>query len=165
MPENPLPNNKRSVLHPLWAFIGTGVYSGYCPIASGTAGSLVALLLYFIPGMENPLILGIAIVLSLAAGVPAASALARIHGDDPSIVVIDEITGMWISLLFLPKNIVLASLAFFLFRIYDIIKPPPARQMERIHGGWGIMLDDVVAGMYASISVHMIRLIVPALRP
>ena len=77
-------------------------------------------------------------------------------GEDPQIVVIDEIVGMWISLIILPKTIWIVLLAFFFFRVYDTIKPPPARSLEHLKHGLGIMLDDVAAGVYANISVRVI---------
>lgn len=86
----------------------------------------------------------------------AARAKAALQKDshaaaDPSIVVIDEIVGMWITLLFLPKTIPVMVIGFIAFRAMDIIKPQPARAMEPIPNGWGIMLDDVVAGIYANV--------------
>ena len=69
---------------------------------------------------------------------------------DPRPIVIDEIVGMWISLLLLPNRISYFLAAFILFRLFDIIKPFPARQAEYLRGGWGIMLDDVVAGLYTT---------------
>ena len=71
------------------------------------------------------------------------------YGHDPSVVTIDEVAGMWVSLVFLPKSIIVALTAFLAFRIFDIIKPYPARLFDEMHGGIGIMMDDVVAG-----SVH-----------
>lgn len=157
--------------------IATGLFSGYSPWASGTAGTAVGLLLYaLIPGMDHPLILGAAIITGFFAGVwssarvaavvghqltrSAERAKAAFQGDanatdhktaDPSIVVIDEIVGMWITLLFLPKTIPVMVIGFFAFRAMDIIKPQPARSLERVPDGWGIMLDDVVAGIYANL--------------
>jgi len=152
--------------------IATGLYSGYSPWASGTAGTLVGLLLYLIPGMESPLLLGALIVIMFFAGVwssarvaaivghqlteSAAKAKAAFQGDahaaaDPSIVVIDEIVGMWVTLLFLPKTIPVMLIGFVAFRAMDIIKPQPARAFERVPDGWGIMLDDLVAGIYANV--------------
>ena len=75
-------------------------------------------------------------------------------GDDPQIVVIDEIVGMWVSLLFLPKTVWISILAFIFFRVYDTVKPPPARRCEEFKNGWGIMLDDVAAGVYANLVVQ-----------
>ncbi len=141
---------------PLARFIATGAYSGYAPVAPGTAGSLVGLLLYLIPGFEKPLSLGVAIVVFFFVGAAAAGRLERIHGKDPSIVVIDEVVGMWIALFLLPKSAAACLLAFFLFRLYDIIKPPPARSVERFEGGFGIMLDDVFAAFYANVSVWVL---------
>ena len=161
-------------------FIATGFFSGYIPWTSGTFGSIVGLLIYLIPGAENASILGSFIVLGFAAGVFTSSKVADAVGNrltssarrtkeifqggahaipDPSIVVIDEIVGMWISLLLLPKTVVVIVTAFVLFRLYDIIKPPPARQLEQIPNGWGIMLDDVAAGIYANMTVRLILII------
>jgi phosphatidylglycerophosphatase A len=80
-------------------------------------------------------------------------------GNDPGIIVIDEIIGMLIALLFIPKTTFFLITAFILFRIFDIAKPYPARTMEKLHGGWGIVLDDVVAGIYANIVIQIGRLI------
>jgi len=78
-------------------------------------------------------------------------------GHDPSIVVIDEVLGMGISLLFLPRNFWLFFIAFLLFRVFDILKPPPINLSQKLPAGWGIMIDDVIAGFYALIGVHIIR--------
>jgi phosphatidylglycerophosphatase A len=166
MPEPSSPNNKPrpSAFYPVSRFIATGIYSGYFPVASGTAGSLVGLLFYAIPGMENSMILSAAILIMFAIGVAASAEMEKIHGEDPSIVVIDEIVGMWISLLMLPKGILVATLAFLFFRAYDIVKPPPARQVERVPNGFGVMLDDMFAGIYANISVQFIIFLFPALK-
>ena len=186
MEPNPLPQASSTVTRvPFLAnFIATGFYSGYFPVASGTAGSLVGLGLYMIPGMERIEILSIAIIAGFFAGVFTSARVAAAVGDqrsasaafskdllqqghahapDPSIVVIDEIVGMWISLAFLPKTYGVLIAAFLLFRIFDIVKLPPARQLERIPDGWGIMLDDVAAGVYANIAVRVIGLVIPGL--
>jgi phosphatidylglycerophosphatase A len=89
--------------------------------------------------------------------------MEQIYGKDPSIVVIDEVVGMWIALLFLPKTIYAAALSFLWFRIYDIIKPPPARQLDAKSGGFAIMLDDVVAAIYANATVWIIGFLIPAI--
>ncbi len=133
-------------------FLATGFFSGYSPAIPGTAGSLVGLILYFIPGMEQSAILISASIVFLLTGVYVSRKMEEAFGIDPQIVVIDEIVGMWISLLFLPKSILNALCAFIFFRIYDTIKPPPARNLERLRFGWGIMMDDVAAGVYANLS-------------
>lgn len=157
-------------------FIATGFYSGFVPWASGTIGTVAGLLIYLIPGVEQPAVLVVLIVTGFLAGVPSAAIVARSEGHrltrtaralktkfqpeehaaaDPSIVVIDEIVGTWVALLFLPKTWLAIIIAFLLFRILDIVKPFPARQLERIPNGWGIMLDDVVAGVYANVLTHI----------
>ncbi len=155
--------------------VATGLFSGYFPWASGTIGSLVGVGLYLLPGVSNPLWLALLIIAGFYAGVRTSAAVARhaghalnvtaarakemfqggVHGEaDPSIVVIDEIVGMWISLWGLPYSVTAIALAFLLFRIFDIVKPPPARQLERVPNGWGIMLDDVAAGVYANLATR-----------
>lgn len=135
----------------------TGLFSGYAPIAPGTAGSLLALALYWIPGFSEPATLAAASAATFFLGVAAATVMERHYGEDPSIVVIDEVVGMWVALLLLPKTLLFGAAAFVLFRIFDIFKPPPARQVERLGGGIGIMLDDVVAGLYANLLLQLAR--------
>ncbi len=166
--------------------IATGFYSGYIPWASGTFGTLVGILIYSIPGAANPAALIPLTVVGFFVGVVTSGRVAAIVGNrlnpsaafakatfqsgeahpaDPSIVVIDEIVGIWITLLFVPVSAVATLAGFISFRAFDIMKPPPARQLERIPGGWGIMLDDVVAGIYANILTRIIVLIVGSLFP
>ena len=170
--------------------IATGFFSGYIPWASGTFGTLVGILIYLLPGAEYPPVLMAMVVTGFFAGVVTSGKVASIVGHrltrsaeitkatfqpgshetaDPSIVVIDEIVGIWITLLFAPKSVLTLILAFFSFRAFDIIKPPPARQLERVPHGWGIMLDDVVAGVYGSIAIQIclwiIRSYFPSLLP
>lgn len=136
---------------------GSALFTGYVPVASGTVGSAVAVLLWWIiPGTEHPGLLGAMALVALVAGIPAASAMERVYGDDPSQVVIDEVAGQWIALLFLPKTWLAAVLAFAAFRAFDILKPPPVRQLDAMHGGTGIMLDDAAAGLYALLAVHIV---------
>ena len=137
--------------------ITTGFYSGYAPVASGTCGSFVGLLFFYIPRFNNPFILLPVIVAVFFLGVWFSGMVAEeAHDTDPSMVVIDEIVGMWISLAFLPLTVFTLSASFILFRVFDVFKPSPARELERVHGGWGIMLDDVAAGIYANIVLQVI---------
>lgn len=139
--------------------LGSGFYTGYIPFASGTFGSLAALAIYFIPGFEKPVILIPAIIIFTFYGVYTGSKFEKIYGEDPAECTIDEVVGMWISLLFLPKSVVIALIAFLVWRIMDIIKPPPARQLEGLHGGLGIMMDDIVAGIYSLLIVQIVIII------
>ncbi len=130
--------------------IATGFGSGYFPIAPGTAGSLVALFLYIVFPWDL-FYWSVIIAVTFLLGVWAAGAVEKDMKKDPGIVVIDEFVGQWLALLFLPKMVWIFIASFFLFRILDIIKPYPARRIENLHGGMGIMLDDVIAGIYANI--------------
>jgi phosphatidylglycerophosphatase A len=134
----------------------SGLFSGYSPVASGTVGSLVALAIYFIPGFEQPLIILPVGFLAFVLGVNAAEQMERRYGHDPNEVTVDELVGMWISLLLLPKNILVAAAAFLLFRIFDIVKPFPARKFDNVTGGLGIMMDDVIAGFYTNLIMHLL---------
>ena len=132
--------------------VATGLGSGYAPVAPGTAGSLVGLALFWaLQGLP----LGgqaAATALMFAAGVVAGGRVARrVGASDPSLVVADEVAGMWVSLLGLPLTAATAAAGFVLFRVFDVFKPYPARDLERLPGGWGIMCDDVMAGVYANL--------------
>lgn len=142
----------------LWAWaIATFFGAGLGKPGPGTWGSVAAVLLWgaFAGGLHPSaatlmvaLIAGI--LLSIALGVPAATIAAREAGrHDPGFVVIDEVAGQWIALLGAPPDWRHALMALVLFRLFDITKPFPARQLERLPDGWGIVFDDVAAGLYA----------------
>ncbi len=135
--------------------IGTGLLSGYFPIFPGTAGSVVAVIIYFIPGFENPTVMLIAISLFTIIGINIATKFEAEYGKDPSIFTLDEFIGTWISLLFIPKILWLIILDFIVWRLLDIIKPFPAKQLENIKGGTGVIADDVVSGIYSLIIMHI----------
>jgi phosphatidylglycerophosphatase A len=140
--------------------IGSGFYSGYVPVAPGTFGSLAALLIYLIPGFENLYILITAILLSIVVGVPVATKFEKYYNKtDPRYCTIDEFAGMWITLIMVPKEVIPVTAAFFIWRIMDIIKPYPARKLEELSGGWGVMMDDITAGAYSLLFVHVFLLI------
>jgi len=158
-------NNTTPRTEPSFAvkLFASALFSGYSPIASGTVGSAVALLFYMIPGFESPLIIGIITLLTLVLGIKSSVLMEQRYGHDPSEVTIDEVVGMWISLFLLPKKILIALAAFFLFRFFDIIKPYPARKFDSMHGGIGIMMDDVIAGIYAN-GILQVALLIPLFR-
>jgi len=133
-------------------FIATGAGSGYAPIASGTFGSAVGLILYGLLVCVSPLAMLVGTVVLIPIGVWAADRAEKLFGrEDDGRIVIDEIAGMLISLAFLPVGLEVALVGFFVFRLFDIVKPPPVRQMESLHGGFGVMFDDVLAGVYANL--------------
>lgn len=135
---------------------GTGLFTGFSPIASGTLGSLLGLAIYLIPGFEHPYVIMPSCALALVLGAKAAGSLERRYGHDPAEVTIDEILGMWVSLFLVPKSISAAVAAFIVFRVLDIVKPWPARKFDSLRGGMGIMMDDVVAGIYTNLLVHLL---------
>ncbi len=138
--------------------IATGAGSGYAPVASGTFGSLVGLLLalpllWLLPGPGYALcVLGV-----VGVGVWAAERAEQIfERKDDGRITIDEVAGMMIAMAFLPQGPGVALTAFLLFRALDIWKPFPARAAERLRGGMGVMADDVVAGVYANLGAQLI---------
>ncbi len=133
----------------------SGLFTGYSPIASGTVASAVALAIYFIPGFHHPYSIIPVSFLTFILGAKAAGIMEQRYGHDPAEVTIDEVLGMWISLMFLPKSLAVAIPAFFIFRLLDIVKPWPARKFDSVPGGLGIMLDDVVVGFYTNIIMHL----------
>ena len=142
--------------------VATGLGSGYSPFAPGTAGSLVGLLL-FLPLAGRALWIQLAAVVAVTIlGVLAGGRLATTLGaKDPGVVVVDEVAGQWITFLALPMTPVTAVAGFLLFRVMDIVKPWPARALERLPGGLGIMADDVAAGVYANLVLRIGFLVWP----
>lgn len=150
-----------------WAWtVATFFGAGLGKPGPGTWGSAAAVLLWAAAGWglhpsprEMLLLLCGGIALTLLAGVPAASIVARESGrKDPGFVVIDEVAGQWITLLLSPINWRSAAIAFVLFRLFDITKPFPIRRIEGLPGGWGIVFDDVAAGLYAWGVASLIRI-------
>lgn len=139
---------------------------GYVPLAPGTAGSLVGLACFgavrLLGGGWAELALAAAVT---GCGVWAATAAERHFGrSDPGVIVIDEVAGMLLTLLWLPVSWQGAVAGFLLFRLFDVIKPFPARRVERLSGGWGVMADDVAAGAYAHVALRILMWALPALK-
>ncbi|MBI4341170.1 MAG: phosphatidylglycerophosphatase A [Candidatus Omnitrophica bacterium] len=134
------------MLAKLAQLIATGGGVGYAPVASGTVASAVVAALWWVLPLSVPVQWVVCAAMTLG-GVWASGVVARRLGDqDPSVVVIDEFAGMWLAVAGLPKAWPVIGAAFLLFRILDIGKFPPMKQLEHLPGGWGIMLDDVAAG-------------------
>jgi phosphatidylglycerophosphatase A len=141
--------------------IATWFGCGYAPVAPGTAGSLAALIIaiafhYYAGSGRWTLLLLTAIL--LAPGIWSAGVVAReTNKTDPQIVVVDEVIGQWITLvgatIFTWKTWLAA---FVLFRVLDMWKPAPARQLENLPGGWGIVADDVMAGLYGALAIFVL---------
>lgn len=148
--------------HP-WGWIASGFGGGLSPLAPGTVGSLMALLPYLALRAYGPWAVLIGCVLAFVLGVFAADwVIAHIAREDPGVVVMDEWVGMWITLLpatawwpaigFAPPLWVELLIGFLLFRVLDIVKPWPASWADgKLHGGFGAMLDDAIAGLYGAL--------------
>jgi phosphatidylglycerophosphatase A len=135
--------------------VATAFGSGYAPFAPGTAGSAVGLLLFWpLASLSSRWQLTAVGVLFLAGALAAGRVAARVGLKDPGIVVVDEVVGQWVALAGLPFTPATAALGFLLFRAMDVVKPWPARDLERVPGGWGIMADDVAAGVYARLALR-----------
>jgi len=156
------PSEKKTV----WAWaIGTFFGAGLLRPGPGTYGSIAAVLLWFGAAyLLHPAPFALAIGTAIAAlaatliGIPAATIVARESGrEDPGHVVIDEVAGQLIALIAIPVDWRHAAISLLLFRIFDILKPPPIRQLERLPGGTGIMLDDVAAGLFALLLAQIIH--------
>lgn len=127
--------------------------AGYAPVASGTVGSFVTLVAIWLLPVTPQRIL-VALIAVTVVGVWAGSRVERVLGrKDPGIIVIDEVAGMLVSVILLPPTIPALVTAFLLFRLFDIWKPFPARESQVLTGGVGVMVDDLIAGLYALVLV------------
>ena len=150
-----------------WAWaIATFFGVGFLKPGPGTWASVTAVLLWagaghFLHLTPSALLIAllIGIFLTIVFGVPAATIVERESGHhDPGFVVIDEVAGQWIALLFSPVDWRHGLIALVLFRLFDITKPFPVRRLERLPGGWGIVFDDVAAGLYALGIASLLRI-------
>jgi len=140
-------------------WLATWFGCGYAPVAPGTAGSAAALaiavLLHEYAGWTSLWIAVLGIVFVTPAVWSSGALASRIGKHDPGIVVIDEVVGQWLTIAGLSSYSWRSWLAaFLLFRLFDVVKPPPARQLERLPGGFGIVADDIMAGAYAALVLY-----------
>jgi phosphatidylglycerophosphatase A len=147
----------------LAVFLATAGYAGYFPFAPGTVGSAVGLAVYALVWWSgSPVVEGALIVALFGAGVWAGTTAEQFFGGiDPAPVVLDEVVGMLITLAFIPVGWSAALAGFFLFRAFDVVKPWPARSLERLHGGFGVMADDAMAAVYANVSLRLVMWLWP----
>ena len=143
--------------------LGSFLYTGFAPIAPASFACLVWLLVYlFVPGgrwLSHP----IAVVIVVPPAIYISRLMERYYGNDASCIVIDEFVGMQITFLLVPPALASGIIGLVLFRIFDIVKPYPVGAAERIGGGVGVVLDDVVAGIYSRIVLFVLLRFIPVL--
>jgi phosphatidylglycerophosphatase A len=134
-------------------FLATGGYIGRIPFAPGTFGSLIGIpVVYAFSLMGTPAAFTAVVLIIPAAVWIAHLAEKQLKQKDPGCIVIDEIAGMCVALVGIPLSWVTGLAGFFMFRVFDILKPPPVRQLDRhLSGGWGIVMDDIAAGAMTNI--------------
>jgi phosphatidylglycerophosphatase A len=143
----------------IYKIVATLGFAGFLPIAPGTWGTGVAFLFVWLLSLNDLMLMAIFLPLFFL-GVYAAGRTENILGQDSGHIVIDEFCGYLVTMLFLPKTLPWLIAGFFVFRVFDVTKPPPVREAEKaIHGGMGVMFDDVLAGIYSNICLQLFRLI------
>ena len=139
-------------------FVWTAGYSGLVPIAPGTAGSVVGLVLVLSARLFEHLWVEPIVVLIVVAGGVWSANKAEVYykRKDPGQVVIDEVAGMVLTMLWIDASMEWMAVGFLLFRCFDIVKPFPVNKIEQVSGGWGVIGDDLAAGLYANCTLRIL---------
>ena len=147
----------------IYKLTATALGSGYSPFAPGTAGAIVGCLALWLLEKYNlisttttPFLFISLIIVTTLMGIIATDKLEEEWGKDPSKVVLDEVIGMWITMMFVPLTFLNVLIGFILFRFFDIAKPLGISKLESLKGGVGVMADDILAGIYANIVLQII---------
>ena len=147
----------------IYKLTATALGSGYSPFAPGTAGAIVGCLALWLLEKYNlisttttPFLFISLIIVTTLMVIIATDKLEEEWGKDPSKVVLDEVIGMWITMMFVPLTFLNVLIGFILFRFFDIAKPLGIRKLESLKGGVGVMADDILAGIYANIVLQII---------
>ena len=135
-------------------------YLGYSPIAPGTVGTIGALplyylLIYFLTNIQYLLVITILIVFGI---IISFKAIDIYNNDDPKEIVIDEVVGYLVAMIFIMPTATNIILGFFLFRFFDIVKPYPCRKFEKLKGGYGVVMDDVAAGVWTNLALVVVNI-------
>lgn len=138
-------------------FVASGAGSGYIPVVPGTWGALLGVAIHLVLApLHRPALHGALVLFVCAIGIWAAGVAERsLEVKDPSVVVIDEVAGMLLSLYLVPLSWLGLGVGFVLFRVLDVVKPFPCRRAERLPSGWGIMTDDFLAGLYTNLLLRL----------
>jgi len=150
------PPSRRALL-----VLSSGLLIGYIPVASGTFATLLAIALLYplqslnVARFPSGLIFAALVVGAIAAAIALSHLAERTYGEkDSHKIVVDEIVGLFVAMTFVPFHWPQVVAAFFLFRLFDVVKPPPIRRLQSLPGGWGVVADDILAGLYACLIVH-----------
>jgi phosphatidylglycerophosphatase A len=148
----------------LGLFVATCGYIGYVPVAPGTFGSAAGLVLFALIRWSGSVAIELgSIALLLALGVWSGNLAEKHFGRvDPAPVVLDEVAGMLITLALIPVTLLGALVGFFIFRLFDVIKPWPANRLEALPGGLGMMADDAMAAVYGNVAIRILVFALPA---
>ncbi len=140
--------------------LSTWFGAGLMPVAPGSFGTLASFPLILLLDNLGTIYRGLSLVIAIAVAIWASGRHQELLGqNDPQEIVIDEVAGFLLTMLFLPRSWLAICLGFTFFRIFDILKPYPIKQVEKIRGGFGVVFDDLVAGLYAYAGVRIILLI------
>jgi phosphatidylglycerophosphatase A len=150
----------------------SALFTGYIPAASGTFGSAFALLFFLIPGFGNVYVLGAASLICFLTSLATSKNILLKYGDDPSVIVIDEVIGMWITVFTFyilsgdegNPSIISMIILFILFRFFDIVKFQPARYFDKMKNIFGVLMDDVISGVYAGLISYLIIFLINKLK-
>jgi len=142
-------------------------FVGYFPILSGTITSIITALLYFLlipplSALGNLILIVLVLIISLIF-VPIIKSAEKDMGHDSRKITIDEVIGFFFAVMFLPHNLMIFIYALILFRIFDIVKPTPINQLQKLPHGWGVLADDVAAGLCSNIIIQLLLIFFPQL--
>jgi len=147
--------------NPLLRLFATFFYTGHAPFAPATVATAAFLIPYWlVPGGEW-LVHWSALLVTTVLAIPASTAMERTYGKDPHCVVIDEVVGIQIALTGAEPTLTGVVAAFLLFRVFDVLKPFPIHRLQSLPGGWGIVFDDALAGLYTRIVLVVISMFAP----
>lgn len=157
--------NPQAKVNPFSLFINSFFYIGFIPFASGTFASAFSLIIFLIPAFNDLLILCIATTGLFVVSLMMGKSILLKYGEDPSIYVADEVVGMWVTIIiikifFADINLLYLFIAFCLFRFFDIIKIQPAKYFDKLNNTFGILMDDVVSGIYSGLFSTLIIYII-----
>lgn len=138
--------------------ISTGFYLGYSPIAPGTVGSLLGVLIYLLLRELVYVYIAVTLLLFIVGFIVSEKAEEIFNEKDSPKIVIDEVASMCLVYIFIKPTWLMVGFGFLLFRVFDIMKPYPAKRLEKLSGSKGIMLDDLVAACYAILGVVILNL-------